>query len=388
MHVNKNRLYFTVIMTLVSQTLCTISYEKVKNIFQVSRSFCDFATNIKPELIDVDFDLSVHNPVVAQLEYSFHNITPMGMHTSLISSKWTTIGQFIWDLQKTQFFGNHTDQIADYILKALSIQHRVYCSVPANELLTVKEFVMQHRNQYSCEEINRVRSEIAELILMIQNESLENLQDASYLEHHLLLKLGLNNENLHEFPAHLAQFYGNGLKSWQYPNQFSKFLVSLSKLSVENYLEIGCRHGGTFIIIHEYLKRFNAQVRSVAVDPFYSLIMDIYVNDIDSNASYVVDFSTSKRFIDLSAHQWDISFIDGDHSYRGALLDYLLVKDCSKNLVFHDIVNDACPGVQQIWRELKSVYGAVRTEEYIEQYQEVVERMHRNYLGIGVIHVR
>jgi len=58
-------------------------------------------------------------------------------------------------------------------------------------------------------------------------------------------------------PDELYQFCGRGLHYWQYPNQFSKYLVRLSQFKVESYLEIGVRHGGTFVITVEYLSRFH-----------------------------------------------------------------------------------------------------------------------------------
>jgi hypothetical protein len=253
--------------------------------------------------------------------------------------------------------------------------------------ITAKEFRQKYRQNIPESFVLNTKKMINGLIQLIQKASIEQLIDANYLENILLLQLGLNNENLNEFPSHLHQYYGKGIKSWQYPIQFSKFLVSLSKLKIDSYLEIGCRHGGTFIIICEYLKRFNPNLKSCAIDPYYSLIMDIYVNDITENAEYFVDFSQSTKFIDLSKHHWSIAFIDGDHSLAGVTTDYNLVKNNSDILVFHDIVNDVCPGVIKIWNDLKEKYSLDhKMDEFIEQYQEVLQREDKQYLGIGVFY--
>src|SRR5438045_9414320 len=61
------------------------------------------------------------------------------------------------------------------------------------------------------------------------------LTDAFLLETNLLPRLGLNNERLEEFPEELYNCSGHGLLYWQYPNQFSKYLVELSKYRIESY---------------------------------------------------------------------------------------------------------------------------------------------------------
>jgi precorrin-6B methylase 2 len=53
---------------------------------------------------------------------------------------------------------------------------------------------------------------------------------------------------------------------WQYPNQFSKYLAELAAHPVDRYLEIGVRHGGTFVITVEYLSRFHPVREAIAVD--------------------------------------------------------------------------------------------------------------------------
>jgi hypothetical protein len=62
----------------------------------------------------------------------------------------------------------------------------------------------------------------------IRSDSLEKLSDPSYLEFKLLPELGLNDRHLHQYPSHLHPYCGGGIDSWQYPNQFSKYLHYLS----------------------------------------------------------------------------------------------------------------------------------------------------------------
>jgi hypothetical protein len=115
--------------------------------------------------------------------------------------------------------------------------------------------------------------------------------------------------------------------------------------------------------------------------------MDIYSNDINQDAEYILDFSVSKKFIDISSMQWDITFIDGDRSFEGITNQYNLMKKNSDILVFQDIVNDACPGVVSLWNILKKVYYKKnKVDEFTEQYEEVTKRQNKKYMGLGVIY--
>jgi hypothetical protein len=64
----------------------------------------------------------------------------------------------------------------------------------------------------------------------IRGRSRESLSRPDELEA-LLLELGLNDEGLNEFPGHLHPFCGVGLRVWQYPVQFSRYLAQLAALA-------------------------------------------------------------------------------------------------------------------------------------------------------------
>lgn len=299
----------------------------------------------------------------------------------------SAIGNFLYDFYQANIFGNQTTEIGKIFEIYLLTFHKITSPIHFDHTITAKDLIKKHRNLLSQETINNALVTLIKAISLIKNATLEQLTDADYLENNLLLEIGLNDVNLHEFPSHLNQYYGKGLKSWQYPNQFSKFLVSLSKLEIKTNLEIGVGYGGTFIIITEYLKRFNPNLKSYAIDPHYSIFMDIYANDINPDTTYILDYSTSKRFINLSDIQYDLSFIDGDHAFEAVTADYNLVKNNSNILVLHDIFNDACPGVVSLWNILKKVYYKKnKIDEFTEQYEEVTKRQNKKYLGIGVIY--
>lgn len=218
-------------------------------------------------------------------------------------------------------------------------------------------------------------------IELIKKSSLNDLQDIDYVEK-LIIKLGFNNEFLHEQPK-IVKDNAGGLRIWQYPNQFSKYLCLLQKQCITSYIEIGCRWGGTFILTNEYFKLFNEMKNSVAVD-LSETTVDEYCTY--NNAQFIQCDSHSDDFkIYMKKNKFDLILIDGDHSYEGVKADYEISKDSCRILVFHDILNDSCLGVVQFWNELKrNEMFNYEFHEFTEQYEDVWNNTNRTYLGIGV----
>ena len=126
--------------------------------------------------------------------------------------------------------------------------------------------------------------------------------DVKFLENELIPSIGLNNENLNEQPAELAKFFGKGLHLWQYPSQLAKYLVWIANNanSIKNYTEIGCRWGGTFILINEWLKKIGAPIESsIAIDPIEATpFIKRYIEICDTPVVYLQNFSTSPEVVD------------------------------------------------------------------------------------------
>lgn len=226
---------------------------------------------------------------------------------------------------------------------------------------------------------------IENVVDRIRNESLEKLKDPSYLEYKLLPELGLNDRHLNQYPSQLHPYCGIGIDSWQYPNQFSKYLHHLGNQNIKSYVEIGCHKGGTFIITVEYLSRFNELEACLAVDNWPREIMAQYAK-LRPEVTYLTTSSQSSEFYDeyLKRH-WDLVLIDGDHSYKGATDDYNLIKDRANFIAFHDIVNSLCPGTQQIWADMKKTYSPDQMYQWCDQYDEVLLRMRGSIMGIGLV---
>lgn len=211
--------------------------------------------------------------------------------------------------------------------------------------------------------------------------------DKDFIENTLLPYLGLNNENLHEQPQELSDLFGGGLglRIWQYPNQFGPYLAFIASLAerINTYIEVGCRHGGTFVTHVEILKVLNDNFsQAVAVD----IIECPPLLKTYKRGNKMADFKNMNSLSDeykefVSKSHWDLAFIDGDHSYEGVKADAENIRPYSSIQVFHDIANDACPGVVQYWGEIKeSLNDQYDFYEFIDQYESVPG----SFLGIGV----
>ena len=225
-----------------------------------------------------------------------------------------------------------------------------------------------------------------DLINLIRNKDLGYLSNPELLEHELLLQLGLSDAGLEEFPEELYPFCGKGLLSWQYPNQFSKYLVKLSKYKIESYLEIGVKDGGTFIITVEYLNRFHELHNVVGVDICSSPACIIY-EEFNPKARFLQIDSQSDQFRDYIAEspRFDLVLIDGLHEESSCRHDFETIKDKANIIVLHDMASDVCPGVVKVWQDIRAGYSDVYNfYTYTDQYGSVGDRTGKSYLGIGM----
>ena len=229
------------------------------------------------------------------------------------------------------------------------------------------------------------RGDIAAVVQEIRDAPLYRLQDARWLEEWLLPRLGLNDEYLHEFPQSLRPWCGYGVMSWQYPNQFSKYLCWLGTKRIESYLEIGVRRGGTFIITVEYLRRFHTLQHAAALDLEEQPIMRAYA-DATPGCTYVIGDSKGvepKAF--MRSRRWDLALIDGDHSAAGFWNDYDALRDHARILALHDVASDLFPHLKQVQSALSRLLPSDRVFTALQQYEDVKARAGRAYLGLMAV---
>lgn len=187
----------------------------------------------------------------------------------------------------------------------------------------------------------------------------------------------------------------SGLKSSQSKFELDSLINLFKEKEVCSYLEIGARHGDTFVAVMESLP---VGSMGVAVDlpgglwgkssSVKSLEKAIdHLKQKGYNVCMVLGDSKSPATIQkLLGYTFDAILIDGDHTYDGVSADYHNLK-CfvnSRIMCFHDIVGhdqkELVHGnlveVPRLWEEIKeqNVYGDIY--EFVDQ---------GSTMGIGVI---
>jgi cephalosporin hydroxylase len=153
--------------------------------------------------------------------------------------------------------------------------------------------------------------------------------------------------------------------------ELKSFLAFIEKKQISNYLEIGSAHGDTFF---EVVKRLPAGSKAVAIDfPEKSwglsgsqknLIKACgELKGMGYDVSFCFGDSKDQGIIDLVKADYDMVFIDGDHTYEGVKADWLNYGKMGKYVAFHDIVDSELPNldgeiikVPSFWNELKKQY--------------------------------
>lgn len=241
-----------------------------------------------------------------------------------------------------------------------------------------------------------LRSSVGDAIASIRALTDAQSVDLDFLENEFIPSLGLNDQSLEQQPPELSTTFGKGLHIWQYPNQLAGYLAWLAKNSsgITSYMEVGCRWGGMFILVSEWVRKNGGDLRSVtAVDPieptpfirtYFDLLRAQSETGIQAiEATYINEFSTSSAVRDaIDRLRPDFVFIDGDHHLQGALFDHMLVRRYANVIVHHDVCSQACPDTTFLWETLKELESdRFDFAEFVGQYPSVKG----NFLGIGVM---
>ncbi len=182
-----------------------------------------------------------------------------------------------------------------------------------------------------------------------------------------MTELGLNDEGLAELPRHLHAHCG-GLRIWQYPIQFGPYLHHLAGLGVRSYVEVGVRHGGSFVATIEYLRRSSPLELALGVDVIPARARETYAA---SNAGVRVAWldSHSAAFAELLAElgPFDLAFVDAHHDEHQCRRDVELLTPYADMIALHDVCHVGEPGVRRVWRGLVESpdWDCV---EFVEQY--------------------
>lgn len=132
---------------------------------------------------------------------------------------------------------------------------------------------------------------------------------------------------------------------YQTPKQIAECIMELLKHDIKTYLEIGIFHGGSYLLMTNFLKLKNPDVMCIGVD-----ISEQYMPKEVKPYIKGYHIGTSD---DFKGKEFDLVFIDGEHSRMWAERDWLNVGQYAKIAMFHDIVQPTYPDLIKFWNELK-----------------------------------
>lgn len=228
--------------------------------------------------------------------------------------------------------------------------------------------------------LNGLRTRAIDLgrVSLIRAQTPDFLQHAGHLEA-LLPTLGLNDEGMSEFPSALHPFCATGLLVWQFPCQFAPYLARLATLGVTSYLELGIRHGGSFVATVEILDQCSPLDYAVGVDIIPCVSMAAY-SALNPRARFECLNTQGPALLELMGELdiVDLVLIDSHHEADQCRREFHTLARYANMIAFHDITNRGCPGIGEVWREIEAS-GDWHCESFTRQYDDTGP-----YMGIGL----
>lgn len=157
-------------------------------------------------------------------------------------------------------------------------------------------------------------------------------------------------------------------------DDFGVMLQFLQPFGIKKYLEIGSHVGGSLVVAHEVLQFEN----SVCVDlegagsGGYSGSRKHLIAAVEKNRIPCTVINGDSHDPDVVKQvqkqaPFDLVYIDGDHSFRGALMDYLDYSPMARFVAMDDVHHRGWPDVGKAWRSIVCSHDGIKIEFSLPQ---------------------
>jgi hypothetical protein len=166
---------------------------------------------------------------------------------------------------------------------------------------------------------------------------------------------------------------GSAMHIRQNPIEFAEFLVFMGNLKASSYLEIGILRGGSWFAADSYLRAINQHYsKTVGYDRSNHLIDWHPYQERFQSIEFRHQDSAS---INLESEQFDIAFIDANHTEENVSRDFEKIKFNCRFVALHDIVLPTA-SVGKAWSKIKNSH---------QKWWELIDRAIPHTCGIGIV---